>query len=120
LGDDEIAGMLKDSFSFASKDKFSRQLAEQQVAAQQLLDGLDVARDTDGEALLDAKERAVLDEKMAELKALLDGDDLDSLRTSAEQLGRASENFAARRMDKSIKQALSGVSLDELAQGVEE
>lgn len=120
LGDDEITGMLKDSFSFASKDKFSRQLAEQQVAAQQLLDGLDVALDTDGESLLNAKERAVLDEKMAEVKVLLEADDLDSLRTSAEQLGRASENFAARRMDKSIKQALSGVSLDELAQGVEE
>ncbi len=120
LGDDEIAGMLKDSFSFASKDKFSRQLAEQQVAAQQLLDGLQVALDTDGEALLDAQERAVLEEKMVELKALLEGDDLDSLRTSAEKLGRASESFAARRMDKSIKQALSGVALDELAQGVEE
>lgn len=120
LADDEIASMLKDSYSFASQDKFARQIAEQQVAAQQLLDGLEVALNSDGDALLDTQERQALEEKMSDLKALLEGSDLDSLRASAEQLGRASESFAARRMDKSIKQALSGVALDELAQGVDE
>lgn len=120
LADDEIAGMLKDSYSFASQDKFARQLAEQQVAAQQLLDGLEVALNADGDALLDVQERQALEEKMSDVQALLEGSDLDSLRASAEQLGRASESFAARRMDKSIKQALSGVALDELAQGVDE
>jgi len=120
LADEEIAGMLKDSYSFASQDKFARQLAEQQVSAAQLIDGLEVALSADGDALLDAQERQVLEGKMNDLRALVDGSDLDSLRTSAEQLGRASEDFAARRMDKSIKQALSGVALDELAQGVDE
>lgn len=119
LADEDIAGMLKDSFSFASKDKFARQLAEQQVAARQLLDGLDAALQADGEALLDEHERAALEAQMAEVKTLLDTSELDSLRASTEQLGRASESFAARRMDKSIKQALSGVALDELEQGVE-
>ncbi|MFK8050347.1 MAG: Fe-S protein assembly chaperone HscA [Halioglobus sp.] len=120
LADEEIAGMLKDSYSFASQDKFARQLAEQQVSAAQLIDGLEVALSADGDALLNAQERRALEGKMNDLRALVDGSDLDSLRTSAEQLGRASEDFAARRMDKSIKQALSGVALDELAQGVDE
>ena len=49
-----------------------------------------------------------------------ESDDVAVIRKLTEELGRASEAFAARRMDKSIKQALSGVSLEELDQEVSE
>ncbi|MEH6568593.1 MAG: Fe-S protein assembly chaperone HscA [Halioglobus sp.] len=114
LNDEDISGMLKDSFSYAAQDKNARQLAEQRVSAQQLIDGLLVALAADGDALLDASEREHLLGLIDDLSGLLLANDLDALRNAADHLGRASEAFAGRRMDQSIKQALSGVALDAL------
>jgi molecular chaperone HscA len=120
LSDDEITGMLQASFSHAGQDKLARQLAEQQLAARQLIDGLEAALAADGDTLLDADECAALRLQMTELQALMETDDVDAIRKLTERLGRGSEAFAARRMDKSIRQALAGVSLDSLDEEVEE
>jgi molecular chaperone HscA len=120
LSDDEITGMLQASFSHAGQDKLARQLAEQQLAARQLVDGLEAALAADGDTLLDADECAALRLQMTELQALMETDDVDAIRKLTERLGRGSEAFAARRMDKSIRQALAGVSLDSLDEEVEE
>jgi molecular chaperone HscA len=120
LSDDEISGMLRDSYSFAAQDKFARQLAEQQVAARQLVESLENALAQDGAALLSESENAELVGQMSALAALADGDDLAAIRQAADRLGVASGDFAARRMDQSIRQALSGVSLDELENEVGE
>jgi molecular chaperone HscA len=114
LSDDEITGMLQESFRHAGEDKLARHLAEQRLAAWQLLEGLKAALDADGEALLDAQEREAITGQMSVLHALLDGQDAEGIRTQTERLGRLSEAFATRRMDKSIRQALAGVSLDAL------
>ena len=120
LSDDEITGMLQASFSHAGQDKLARQLAEQRLDARQLVEGLEAALAADGDALLDADECAALRAQMTELQALMETDDVDALRKLTERLGRSSEAFAARRMDKSIRQALAGVSLDSLDEEVEE
>ena len=119
LSDSEISDMLLDSFSHAAEDKFSRQLAEQQVAARQLISGLEAAIEADGETLLSTEERTELLEQMNTLRALCQGSELEALRQAADQLGRSSEAFAARRMDQSIRQALTGLGLDELGDEVE-
>ena len=114
LSDEEIAGMLQSSFSHAAEDKAARQLAEERLAAWQLLEGLKSALKADGDTLLDGEERAAISGQMTDLQALVEGDDADAIRTQTERLGRLSEAFAARRMDKSIQSALAGVSLDSL------
>ena len=114
LSDDEITGMLQASFSHATEDKVARQLAEQRLSAWQLLDGLNAALEADGRALLDNEERGVLAGQMAELQATLEGEDIAVIKTLTDRLGRQSEAFAARRMDKSIREALAGKSLDAL------
>jgi molecular chaperone HscA len=114
LGDDEIAGMLRASFEHAAGDKQARQLAEQRLAAWQLLDGLKAAMQADGDALLSTQERDALAEQMATLQGLTDSQDAEAIRLQTERLGRQSEAFATRRMDKSIREALAGVSLDAL------
>lgn len=119
LSDTEIGSMLQASYSHAAEDKFARQLAEQQVASRQLIEGLQAALAADGDALLSAQERSALEDRMAALTPLLDSDRLEELRGATDTLGRASEEFAARRMDQSIRQALSGVALDELENEVE-
>lgn len=114
LSDDEITQMLRASFSHASEDKEARQLAEHRVSAWQLLDGLKAALAADGEALLEPDERQALDAKMAGLQSALEQDGVDAIRLQTDELGRESEAFAARRMDKSIREALAGRSLDSL------
>ncbi len=119
LSDDEVATMLKDSFSHAGDDMAARQLAETRLAGWQLLDSMRAALAADGDELLSGEERAALDAGMAELQALLESEDREAIKANTEKLGRASEAFAARRMDKSIREALTGVALESLDEGVE-
>ncbi len=114
LSDDQITTMLQASFSHAAEDKLARQLAEQRLSAWQLLEGLKAALEVDGAALLSAEERESITAQMTALQALLDSSDADVIRAQTERLGRQSEAFATRRMDRSIREALAGVSLDAL------
>ncbi len=118
LTDEQIADMIQSSFSHAAEDKSARQLAEQRLEATQLLEGLEAALSADGAELLSQQECAALHEQMAALREATAGEDVAGIRQLTESLGRASEAFAARRMDKSIRRALAGVSLDALDQEV--
>jgi molecular chaperone HscA len=120
LADEDITRMLQASFSHAAEDKSARQLAEQRLDAQQLLEGLEAALAADAAELLSQQECQALHAMMDELRDAAQTDDVSAIRQLTEKLGRASEAFAARRMDKSIKQALSGVSLEQLDQEVSE
>jgi len=120
LSDEQISSMLQASFSHAEEDKNARVLAELCVAANQLLEGLEVALATDGEALLNAAEREALGQQMKRVRAQLSGGEVDKLRVASDKLGRDSEAFAALRMDNSIRTALTGVTLDELAEETSE
>jgi molecular chaperone HscA len=120
LSDDEVSHMLQASFSHAEQDKQARQLAERRLEARQLLDGLEAALAADGDALLTPDECAELHRGIKALRTTVDGDDAGSLKAETEALGRASEFFATRRMDRSIRQALAGVSLDALDDEVSE
>jgi molecular chaperone HscA len=114
LTDNEITQMLKDSFSHARDDMRLRALREQQVEADRMLEDLRAAIEKDGESLLDATELKCLQVILDELQALRDScDDHRQLANQIESVGKSSEDFAARRMDASIKQALAGLSLDE-------
>jgi molecular chaperone HscA len=114
LTDNEITQMLQDSFSHARDDMRLRALREQQVEADRMLEDLRAAIDKDGESLLDATELKCLQVALDELQALRDSsDDHRQLANQIESVGKTSEEFAARRMDASIKQALAGLSLDE-------
>jgi molecular chaperone HscA len=118
LSDEQISTMLQASFSNAEEDKNSRLLAELCVAANQLLDGLDVALASDGGDLLSVAEREALTGQMEKVRDELNGANIESLRAASDKLGRDSEAFAARRMDKSIRRALAGVSLDDVSEEI--
>jgi len=113
LTDDEVARMLQDSFSHALEDRDARALAEQRVEAESLLASLRSALDQDAD-LLDAAERAAIDEGMAKLRAARDGTDHRAVKAAIEALNAASEPFAARRMDRAISGALAGRRVDEV------
>jgi len=107
LSDDEIAGMLSDSMQHATDDMQARNLREQQVDAQRLIESVDAALDDDG-ALLTPMERAGIDERIILLRRLIAATDHRAIKTGIDALNDATADFAARRMDKSIKRVLTG------------
>ena len=109
----DITDMLKASYEFAAEDMVARKLAEAGVEAEALLEGLRAALAQDGD-LLDSDEAQTLQQEMARLEQVLQQTDVDAIREHTEKLGRASETFAARRMDRSIQTALRGISVGQL------
>lgn len=116
LGDDEVARMLQDSFASASTDMQQRALKEEQVEAERILLATQSALDSDG-ALLNTDERAAIEQLMQQLRTQLTSNDGDHqlLKASINALANGTEEFAARRMDQSVRTALSGKRLDEIA-----
>ncbi len=114
LSDDEVARMLQESFSHATQDRDARALAEQRVEAESLLTALRAALDQDAD-LLTAAEREDLGARMAELERSWNSTDHRAIKAAVEALNRASEPFAARRMDRAVSGALAGRKVDEMA-----
>ncbi|WDH52237.1 Fe-S protein assembly chaperone HscA [Pseudomonas chlororaphis] len=114
LTDGEIARMLKDSFQYASDDKVARVLREQQVDAQRLIEAVQGALEADGERLLDAEERMVIELQMQELSELMRGTDGYAIEQQTKRLSQVTDAFAARRLDSTVKAALAGRNLNEI------
>ncbi|MBG6795265.1 Fe-S protein assembly chaperone HscA [Pseudomonas aeruginosa] len=112
--DGEIARMLKDSFDYAGDDKAARALREQQVEAQRLLEAVQSALDVDGERLLDEEERLAIAAQMDTLRELAGGSDTAAIENQIKRLSQVTDAFAARRMDATVKAALSGRRLNEI------
>ena len=114
LSDDQVAQMLKDSMSNAKEDMQARMLKEQQVEALRVLEALEASLSTDSQ-LLNDNELAALRSEMQKLSDLREtATSPDEIKTAIEAVDAASSEFASRRMDMSIKQALTGQSVDEV------
>lgn len=114
LGDDEIARMLQDSYNSADADMKLRALREEQVEAERILLATQSALDADGNLLSDA-ERADVQAQMDELRRAVQGESHDLIKAAVETLAKGTEEFAARRMDRSVRAALAGRRLDQIA-----
>ena len=113
LADDDIARMLQDSFATAAQDIAARALAEARVDADRMLMATQSALDADGD-LLDAQQRAVIDARMLSLRAIRDNADAAAVEAATKSLAADTEAFAATRMNRGIRQALAGKSLQDM------
>ena len=113
LDEDELADMIYDSLEHAEDDMARRLLQEARVEAQRLVQALESALVTDGD-LLDASERAALDQARERVVSVATGEDRDAINAAVQALEELSKTFAERRMDRGIRSALSGVSVDKL------
>ena len=113
LGDDQIAQMLKDSFSTAEQDMRSRALVEARVDADRLLLATQSALTADGD-LLQPTERAEIDAAMAALAKAPSMDDAAAIEALSKSLGQATEAFAAHRMNRGIAHALAGKNIESI------
>jgi len=114
LTDGEIANMLQDSFRHAGDDMQARALREQQVEARRLIEAVTAALAADGERLLDAEERQVIELEIGRLAELLEATDVQALEEQTKRLSQVTDAFAARRMNASVKAALAGRRLNDI------
>ena len=112
LSDSEIESMLKDSFSNAEEDMRTRMLAEQQVEADRVLEALRSALDKDGE-LLTADELANIEQAKSIVLNARQGDDHEKIKQAIKNLENKSEEFIARRMNRSVQQVMKGHKVEE-------
>jgi molecular chaperone HscA len=119
LSHDDMADMLYDSLDNAEQDVARRLIAEARVEARRGLLALDAALAKDG-ALLTAEERGEIDAARLRLLAAIEGEDRDAISADAEALETLSKPFAERRMDRGIREALSGMSVSDLESRVGE
>lgn len=112
LDESHISKMLQDSFTHARDDNEQRQLRIQQVEAGRLLEAVKNALAIDGERLLCQQESAAITQKMTELDYAMKNSDAIVIKRACDALNKASENFAAKRMDASIHTALVGQRVD--------
>ena len=110
---DEVANMLKDSFENAGEDVAARSLREHQVEAEGLALAIEAALEADGEVLLTAEERSVINMALEEMRSIASSGNLRELQCEIQHVSKLSESFATRRMDKSVREALAGHAVDE-------
>ena len=114
LSDLQIADMIKASWSNVDEDRGARSLREQQVEADRLLEAVAIALTADGERLLTDQEQQVIVSQMEQLVTVRNGEDHHAIAKQIEIMAKASNAYAAMRMDDSIKRALAGKSVDQL------
>ena len=115
LTESEITGMLRDSFDKAEDDHKHRLLAESQVEADRIIYDLQSALQLDAKNVLTTEEIENLQLQIENLqKVREDSEDRDLLIMLTEKLMQSSESFAEKRMNFSIKKALSGKTLTQV------
>ncbi|EGY35166.1 Fe-S protein assembly chaperone HscA [Aggregatibacter actinomycetemcomitans serotype e str. SC1083] len=113
LTDDEIANMLKASMENAKEDIQARLLAEQRVEAERVLESVRSALAQDYD-LLDDDELSAVKNAIISLEQLKQQEDSIAIKQGIKALDLATQDFAARRMDKSIRAALAGQSVEDI------
>jgi len=113
LSDDQVATMLKGSMQYARQDMQLRLLREQQVEAERVLEAVSQALKADA-ALLSAQELTNINQALTTLAEVKQGDDTAAIKAAIEHTNTLTDDFAARRMDQSIRSALTGHNVDEV------
>jgi molecular chaperone HscA len=114
LADDEIARMLQDSYGAADEDMKHRALREEQVEAERIVLATESALNLDQD-LLSASEKDNIHHLLSDVREKAQGKDHHSIKEAVEALAKGTEDFAARRMDRNVRNALTGRKLDEIA-----
>jgi molecular chaperone HscA len=114
LSDDEIASMLKDSMAHSKDDALRRALKEAQVEAQRLIEAVQSALKSDND-LLTKDQHTVIENAVARLQSAALGEDRRQISQAMNDLEAETRTFAAQRMDKTIRKAMAGRRIEELA-----
>ena len=113
LSDDQIAQMLKDSFSTAQQDMKSRALVEARVDADRMVMATESALQADKD-LLTVDEAGVIHALVASLLIAKESEEAAVVEAATTALAKGTEAFAAMRMNRGIQQALAGKNIESI------
>ncbi|GAA0440513.1 Fe-S protein assembly chaperone HscA [Aeromonas salmonicida] len=114
LGEEDILTMLSASIANAQQDMDARMLAEQQVEADRVVESLNAALAADGDALLSTAERAAIDSAITHVLSVCAAGTTNQIKDAIEAADAVSGEFAARRMDASIRKVLTGQNVNKV------
>lgn len=114
LGEEDILTMLSASIANAQQDMDARMLAEQQVEADRVVESLNAALAADGDALLSTAERAAIESAITHLLSVRAAGTTNQIKDAIEAADAVSGEFAARRMDASIRKVLTGQNVNKV------
>ncbi len=113
LADDDIARMLKEGFGAAEVDASARALREARVEAERMVLATRSALAADGD-LLSAAEREAIAALVSSTEDIARGDNHHAIDDAVKALADGTENFAAMRMNRGIRAALAGRSVEDI------
>ena len=113
LTDGEIESMLRESIDHAQEDMEARKLREQQVEAERVIEALTAALKDDGDALLNADERSSVESALRTLAEITRNGDHAAIKSAVDALEKSCEFYVERRMNASVRKAMSGHSVDD-------
>lgn len=111
LGDDQIANMLRESFTTAEADMKTRALVEARVDGDRMLLATQSALAADGD-LLTGADLAEIDALMAAVSSARTLEDAALIEAATQTLAKGTEAFAAMRMNRGIQKALAGKNIE--------
>ncbi|AKU91899.1 Fe-S protein assembly chaperone HscA [Vulgatibacter incomptus] len=112
LTDEEVEEMLIASLENAEEDVAVRLAAEARVEAERVMYDLHKALESDA-ALLEPGEREAIAAAEAKVREAMTLSDHDRINVAVADLDHASAAFAQRRMERAIRNALTGHSVEE-------
>ncbi|XLZ70543.1 Fe-S protein assembly chaperone HscA [Massilia sp. SR12] len=118
LADDDVARMLSESHTEAEADMKARALREEQVEAERIMLATQAALEEDAALLADDERAAIQALMQATMDVLVKSGsgeaDHYAVKAAYEALAQGTEEFASRRMDRSVRSALAGKTLDQV------
>ncbi|PIT51395.1 Fe-S protein assembly chaperone HscA [Snodgrassella alvi] len=112
LDDTVITQMLKDSFTHAQTDAQQRARAEATVEAESIIAAVSGALTLDAD-LLSTDEQQAIQTALEQTQHQIERGNAQDIRDAIHSLSHATDEFAARRMNRNIQRALQGKNVSE-------
>ncbi len=113
LSDSEIEEMLRSSMEHANEDMKIRQIQEQKVEADRVVEALDAAMKNDADEFLDSGEKELLIKVRQALVDAKKQNDAAMIKACIIDLEKTSEVYVERRMNAGVSKMMSGHNLEE-------
>ncbi len=113
LSDEEVERMISESFKFAAEDLKARQLIEARTEAEAIHKATQKALSLGGH-LINAEEKAAIQESLATLETARHGEDHRVIRARIADVEKATHHLAEVLMDTTLKEALQNKKLTEI------
>jgi molecular chaperone DnaK len=112
LTDEQVEGMILDSFDYAEEDFRQRQVIEARNEANTILTALEKGRQNPAWQQLTSNERKQIDKMERALRAVMNGDDYQAIRKAIDALNQGTTRLAELMMDTAVASVLKGKTMD--------